>query len=206
MYFSSQAACMHAYVLGTCPYSSGSSTCIYTLVCRLPGWFWVVSPCEDAKGMQMWGWQRRSHRKPVQGAQTTSQSEASCPGLEPQGMEGQEGPGLLSSTSLGVMDFKISVPFCSLSGQRIAQHSPLFAYPGPYEHVPAAFPQLSRGWQLAGWEERRRHSGRGEREGAEGRLREKRACPLSFPRGKQWLEPLGFNPKTVLSHQLGSLI
>lgn len=141
-HFSPQAVCMHVFQsagsVHACICVGHMSICqwlhtVFTPSCAgLAGWFWVVSPCEDAKGMQMWGWQRRPHRKPVQGAQTTPQSEGSCRGLEPQGMEGQEGPGLLSSTSLGVVgDFKRLVPLCPRSGQRMAQHSPLFAYPGP---------------------------------------------------------------------------
>lgn len=136
-HFSPQAACMHAYVLGTCPYASGSSTLFTPSCAGLAGWVWMVSPCEDAKGMQMWGWQRRPHRKPVQGAQTTPQSEGSCRGLEPQGTEGQEGPGLLSSTSLGVCLWETSRDWC-LSALNLGKGLPSLA---PYLH-PMSRPQL----------------------------------------------------------------
>lgn len=44
----------------------------------------MVSPCEDAKGMQIGGWQRRPHRKPVQGAQSTQNLREAAEGWDPR--------------------------------------------------------------------------------------------------------------------------
>lgn len=90
-------ACMLVYVFGTCLYANGLQHLVYTLMCR-PDWVVLggMSLCEDVKGMQMGRAEESPQKAHAKGPGHTSIS-GKLLRLEPQGMEGQESPGLLSS-------------------------------------------------------------------------------------------------------------
>lgn len=63
-------ACQPVDAFGTGPYGNGHLASAFALVCW-SGWVGLgtVQLCEDAKGVQTWGGQRKAQTKLVQGAQ-----------------------------------------------------------------------------------------------------------------------------------------
>lgn len=109
-------------------------------------------------------------------------------------MEEQKGSGLVrSNLTKGLKrSQETSGSLCPQSGQRISHNSPLIPYHEPCKHVPASFPHMSRGWQLAGWGGRkgvwiwgRGFLGRGGAEENEG-------LPITFP--KREADSSGWSP------------